>query len=313
MAGTPLPTRPLGRSGLEITTVGFGAWAVGGGAWAYGWGPQDDEQSLDAMHRAVALGVNWIDTAAVYGLGHSEELVGRLLRELPGAERPLVFTKCGMVWDERDRMASPVQTLAPRLRARGSRSLAAAARRRAHRPLPVSLAGRGRHPDRGVMGSAGAVGGGRKGPRGRGLQLRRSAARTVRGHPPRGFAAAAVLRSSGGRRPPPRSPGAPRTGPASSCYSPMQSGLLTDRSTPQRVAGLADDDWRRRSPDLSAPAGAQPCASGRAAARSPAARHHRVGDVRGLDPGVARSERRDRRGPLGSARWRAGSAPRRWS
>ena len=77
MTSTPLPTRPLGRSGLKITTVGFGAWAVGGGDWAFGWGPQDDDESLDAMRRAVALGVNWIDTAAVYGLGHSEELVGR--------------------------------------------------------------------------------------------------------------------------------------------------------------------------------------------------------------------------------------------
>src|SRR6478672_4203289 len=113
MTTTPLPTRPLGSSGLDITTVGFGAWAAGGGAWAFGWGPQDDDESLDAMRRALALGVNWIDTAAVYGLGHSEEVVGRLLRDLPPAERPYVFTKCGLVWDARDRMAAPVQTLAP--------------------------------------------------------------------------------------------------------------------------------------------------------------------------------------------------------
>src|SRR3989475_1751686 len=108
-----LPTRPLGSSGLDITTVGFGAWAIGGGGWAFGWGPQDDADSLAAMRRALELGVNWIDTAAVYGLGHSEELVGRLLRDLPASERPLVFTKGGMVWNERDRMASPVQSLAP--------------------------------------------------------------------------------------------------------------------------------------------------------------------------------------------------------
>ena len=90
-----LPTRPLGTSGLDITTVGFGAWAIGGGGWAFGWGPQDDTASLAAMRHAVERGVNWIDTAAVYGLGHSEELVGRLLRELQPGERPLVFTKCG--------------------------------------------------------------------------------------------------------------------------------------------------------------------------------------------------------------------------
>jgi aryl-alcohol dehydrogenase-like predicted oxidoreductase len=108
-----LPVRPLGTSGLSITTVGFGAWAVGGGGWAYGWGPQDDALSLAAMRRALELGINWIDTAAVYGLGHSEEVVGRLLRELPAAGRPLVFTKCGLRWDERDRMAEPRRVLRP--------------------------------------------------------------------------------------------------------------------------------------------------------------------------------------------------------
>src|ERR671915_1774370 len=95
-----LPTRPLGSSGLDITTVGFGAWAIGGGDWFSGWGPQDDDESIAAMRHAVELGVNWIDTAAVYGLGHSEEVVGRFLKTMPGADRPLVFTKCGMVWDE---------------------------------------------------------------------------------------------------------------------------------------------------------------------------------------------------------------------
>ena len=88
--------RPLGSSGLEITTVGFGAWAIGGGGWSYGWGPQDDKTSEDTMRRAIELGVNWIDTAAVYGLGHSEEVVGGFLRSLPASERPFVFTKCGL-------------------------------------------------------------------------------------------------------------------------------------------------------------------------------------------------------------------------
>src|SRR3954470_11739159 len=74
-----LPTRALGSSGLEITRVGFGAWAIGGGGWAFGWGPQDDDQSIAAVHRALELGVNWIDTAAAYGFGRSEEVVGRAL------------------------------------------------------------------------------------------------------------------------------------------------------------------------------------------------------------------------------------------
>ena len=108
-----LPTSRLGRSDLHITRVGFGSWAVGGGGWRFGWGPQDDAVSLATMRHALDLGVNWIDTAAVYGLGHSEEVVGRLLRELSPAARPLVFTKCGLVWDEADRMTAPRRVLNP--------------------------------------------------------------------------------------------------------------------------------------------------------------------------------------------------------
>ncbi|MGH3588994.1 MAG: aldo/keto reductase, partial [Pseudonocardia sp.] len=90
--------RELGRTGLRITPVGIGTWAVGGPG-LMGWGAQSDEESVAAVHRAVERGVNWVDTAPVYGFGHSEEVVGRALAALPPAERPLVFTKCGLVWD----------------------------------------------------------------------------------------------------------------------------------------------------------------------------------------------------------------------
>jgi aryl-alcohol dehydrogenase-like predicted oxidoreductase len=90
-------TRPLGRSDLEITRLGFGAWAVGGGGWNGGYGPQDDRDSIAAIHRALERGINWIDTAAIYGVGHSEDVVGRALDGL--AERPYVFTKCSLVRD----------------------------------------------------------------------------------------------------------------------------------------------------------------------------------------------------------------------
>ena len=92
---------------MEITRVGFGAWAVGGGGWAFAWGEQDDAASVAAIRHAVVRGINWIDTAAVYGLGHSEEVVARALREMPPNERPYVFTKCGLVWDPADRTKRP--------------------------------------------------------------------------------------------------------------------------------------------------------------------------------------------------------------
>ncbi len=95
---TAMETRQLGVSELRITPVGLGTWAIGGGGWEFGWGAQDDEESIATIHRALDMGINWIDTAAVYGLGRSEEVVGRALAGL--RERPYIFTKCSMIWDE---------------------------------------------------------------------------------------------------------------------------------------------------------------------------------------------------------------------
>ncbi|MGA2561847.1 MAG: aldo/keto reductase [Terracidiphilus sp.] len=89
--------RTLGNSDLQLTSIGFGAWAIGGGNWEFAWGPQDDNESIAAIHRALDRGINWIDTAAIYGLGHSEEVVARALKSWSGP-RPLVFTKCSMRW-----------------------------------------------------------------------------------------------------------------------------------------------------------------------------------------------------------------------
>jgi aryl-alcohol dehydrogenase-like predicted oxidoreductase len=102
----PGNTRQLGNSDLQLTAIGFGAWAIGGGDWQYAWGPQEDRKSIEAIHRALEAGINWIDTAAVYGLGHSEEVVGTALKSV--TTKPLVFTKCSMTWGE-DRKI--VQTL----------------------------------------------------------------------------------------------------------------------------------------------------------------------------------------------------------
>ena len=93
-----MQTKQLGNSDMQLTPIGFGAWAIGGGDWAFAWGAQDDADSVAAIERAMELGLNWIDTAAVYGLGHSEEVVGRALKRV--SKKPYVFTKCSMLWND---------------------------------------------------------------------------------------------------------------------------------------------------------------------------------------------------------------------
>src|ERR1700677_2947916 len=108
-----LPTTRLGQTDMHLTRVGFGAWAIGGGGWTFAWGNQDDSESIGAIRKAVESGVNWIDTAAVYGLGHSEEVVAAALAGFAQADRPYVFTKGGLVWDPADRTAAPRRVGAP--------------------------------------------------------------------------------------------------------------------------------------------------------------------------------------------------------
>jgi aryl-alcohol dehydrogenase-like predicted oxidoreductase len=249
-----LPTRPLGTSGLDITTVGFGAWAIGGGGWAFGWGPQDDAASLAAMRHALECGVKWIDTAAVYGLGHSEELVGRLLGSLPAGERPLVFTKCGLLWDERNRMAEARRVLHPdSIRREVEASLRRLGVERidlyqfhwpdeSGTPVEDSWAAMARLVEAGKVRAAGVSN------FDAGLLARCEAIRHVDSlQPPFSL----IRREAAAREVPWCA--AHRTGVI--VYSPMQSGLLTDSFRAARVAALPPDDWRRRSsafqqPDL---------------------------------------------------------------
>jgi aryl-alcohol dehydrogenase-like predicted oxidoreductase len=104
-----METKQLGNSDLHITAIGFGAWAIGGGDWAFAWGPQDDADSIAAIHRALELGINWIDTAAVYGLGHSEEVVAKALKSI--STKPYVFTKSGMIWNEKREITRSLKTI----------------------------------------------------------------------------------------------------------------------------------------------------------------------------------------------------------
>ncbi len=247
-----LPTRPLGSSGLNITSVGFGAWAIGGGGWAYGWGPQDDDESVAAMRRAVERGVNWIDTAAVYGLGHSEEVVGRFLREVPAGDRPLVFTKCGMRWSEQDPMAEPRRDLRPEsIRSECEASLRRLGVERIDlyqfhwpdqtgTPVEDSWATMQRLADEGKVRAVGVCNFDVA------LLERCEAVRHVDSlQPPFSMIRRRVAEAE--------IPWCDAHGTGVIVYSPMQSGILTDRFSARRVAAMAEDDWRRRSPEFNPP------------------------------------------------------------
>jgi aryl-alcohol dehydrogenase-like predicted oxidoreductase len=247
-----LNKRRLGTTDLEITTVGFGAWAIGGAGWAYGWGPQDDATSIASIRHAVSRGVNWIDTAAIYGLGHSEEIVGRALREIPASERPFVFTKCGMIPDRRAPYEEPARDLRPEsIRREVDASLRRLGVERIdlyqfHWPdqLGTPIEDSWREMDRlvaeGKVRAAGVsnfyVG----------LLERAESVRHVDSlQPPfslvRRDAAADLI------------PWAASCGTGVIVYSPMQSGLLTDTFSVKRIGAMANDDWRRRSTQFTEP------------------------------------------------------------
>ena len=239
-----LPRRALGTSGLEITTVGFGAWAVGGGGWLYGWGPQDDQLSTAAIRRAVDLGVNWIDTAAIYGLGHSEEVVGRAVGRLPAADRPLVFTKCGIDWDVADPMGPTRLLVTPHSVRRG---IEESLRRlgldyvdlfqihdvdECGNPVEEAWAEMVKLRDEG---KAVAIGVSNFDP---GLLARCEAIGHVDSlQPP-----FSLIERRAGRE---LIPWAHEHATGVIVYSPMQAGLLTDTFVADRVAAMPDDDWRK--------------------------------------------------------------------
>ena len=250
---TKLPTRQLGTSDLNITRVGFGAWATGGGGYSGGWGPQDDDQSIAAMNRALDLGVNWIDTAPVYGLGHSEEVVGRLLKQRKGAERPYVFTKCGLVWDPKEPMKDSLRILSPEsIRRECEASLRRLGVERIdlyqfHWPddatgtsveeswrMMVQLRAEGKVRAIGVSNFDVSL-----------LKKIEAIHHVDSLQPPfslirREVAAAEI-------------PWCRANGTGVICYSPMQSGLLTDTFSTARVKTMAPDDFRRKSVNFQTP------------------------------------------------------------
>ncbi len=247
-----LRTRPLGTSGLQITQVGFGAWAIGGGGWAYGWGSQDDAASIAAIKHAVASGINWVDTAAIYGLGHSEEVVGRALREIPAAERPFVFTKGGQVADPSKPFAEPQRNLRPEsIRKEVEASLRRLGVDRIDlyqfhwpdaigTPIEDSWGEMARLIEEGKV-RAGGVSNFDVGPLWRAERVRHVDSL----QPPFSL----IHRQSGADV----IPWSAGHGTGVIVYSPMQSGILTDGFSRERVERMAADDWRRRNAEFQEP------------------------------------------------------------
>jgi aryl-alcohol dehydrogenase-like predicted oxidoreductase len=233
MEKTQVETTELGTTGLEITRVGFGAWAIGGGGWEFGWGPQDDDESVAAIQRALGLGINWIDTAAAYGFGRSELVVGRALEGL--AERPYVFTKASLLEGpdrrvvhslKRDSILREAETSLERL------GIDAIDLYQIHWPIPAVDVGEGwsamaELKERGLVRHIGVSNFSVE-------QLRqiRQVDREAEND---------VL------------PFAEREGIGVIVYSPMGSGLLTGRMTRERIEALPEDDWRKHDARFSEP------------------------------------------------------------
>lgn len=247
-----LPKRTLGLSTLDITTLGLGTWAIGGGDWAFAWGPQDDAQSLETMRHAIELGVNWIDTAAVYGLGHSEELVGKFLHELSPSERPFVFTKCGVVWDDADRMKPGKRLLSPTsIRKECEASLHRLGVERIdlyqfHWPdesgtrIEDSWATMSQLVEEGKVRLAGVCNFSSE------LMARCEPIRHVASlQPP-----FSLIRRQVAER---EIPWCIEHQTGVICYSPMQSGLLTESFSADRISKLPKDDWRSRAEEFQQP------------------------------------------------------------
>jgi aryl-alcohol dehydrogenase-like predicted oxidoreductase len=243
----PMNTRKLGNSDLMITPIGFGAWAVGG-PWQFGWGEQSDDDSIAAIHRALELGINWIDTAAVYGLGHSEVVVAKALRDWDG-KRPYVFTKCGMVWNEKGEVSYSLRSESIRRECDDSLwrlSADVIDLYQIHWPadhLAETLEGWATMAELQKEGKVRWIGVCNFSVQE--LQKTREIAPVTSLQPPYSLIRRDIEKDL-----------LPFCQPENIgviVYSPMASGLLTGAMTRERVANLASDDWRRQNPEFQEP------------------------------------------------------------
>jgi len=231
---------------MEITRIGFGSWAIGGGGWRAAWGPQDDDEAVGAIRRAVELGMNWIDTAAVYGLGHSEELVARALKGV--SERPYVFTKCSQVWDESGNISNNLKRDSVKRECEESLSrlqVEAIDLYQIHWPRPdedieegweamAELKEEGKVRHIGVSNFDVEQ-----------MERIREIAPVETLQPPYNMLKRGIEDEI--------LPYCQENDIGVIAYSPMRSGLLTGKMSPERVANLPADDWRRNSSDFQEP------------------------------------------------------------
>jgi aryl-alcohol dehydrogenase-like predicted oxidoreductase len=238
--------RTLGNSDLRITPLGVGAWAMGGGGWAFGWGPQDDQDSVNAVHAALDAGWNWIDTAAVYGLGHAEEVVGRAVKGR--SSKPYIFTKCARVWDEN-------RQIGKRLKADSVKRECEASLRRLDVETIDLYQIHWPEPDEDIEEGWGALAELKKEGKVRWIgvsnfsksQLERVApiAPITSLQPPYSIVSpeieAEVLPYCGANN------------IGTLVYSPMKSGLLSGSMTRERIAAMPQDDFRQRTPNFQEP------------------------------------------------------------
>jgi aryl-alcohol dehydrogenase-like predicted oxidoreductase len=238
--------RTLGNSDLQLTSIGFGAWAIGGGDWQYAWGPQDDTESISAIHRALDLGVNWIDTAAVYGLGHSEEMVARAVKT--SSHKPHIFTKCSLRW-YKDRSiynslsaASVAEELEGSLRRLGVDTIDLY---QVHWPNPEGEIEEGwevlaRLREQGKIRWIGVSNFSVE-------QMKRAQkiAPVTSLQPPYSMLRRAIEKEI--------LPFTLANGIGVINYSPMLSGMLTGKMTAARVAAMPADDWRKKAPEFNEP------------------------------------------------------------
>ena len=240
-----MQTRQLGKTDIEITPLGLGTWAIGGGGWANGWGPQDDQDSIATIKRALELGINWVDTAAVYGLGHSEEVVGAAIK---GREKPYIFTKCSLVWDDKGKITSSLKADSIKREAEASLKrlgIDAIDLYQMHWPNPEAdiEEGWGAMAQLKKEGKVRAIGVSNFNVEQLQRIMRIATVDTLQ--PPY-----SLINSEADKE---ILPFCQQNNIGVIVYSPMASGLLTGAMTKERVENLPDDDWRKKNSEFTEP------------------------------------------------------------